>query len=168
MMFFSPRQFFAATAIASVSVASVMSAQANTSSNVRALVQNNYDKINAAFIKKDLDTVTSYFTADYVGINAKGERQSLTEFRNYYGSLFQRLKIDITTNKTTIKSITIDPSGARVAAEQITEGKVVGNNKIAIRQTSQSLWTNTAKGWRLKESKVLTDRTTFNGKTFKG
>jgi ketosteroid isomerase-like protein len=169
MISFSSRQVLVATAIASVTLIGVVSVQADTNSTkVRSIVQGNYDKINAAFIKQDLDTVTSYFTPDYISINDKGERQNVQEFRSYYSNLFKRMKIDITSNKTTIKSIAIDSKGAQVSTEQLTEGKLIGNNKIAIRQTSQSLWTNTPQGWRMKESKVLTNKTTFNGKVFKG
>jgi ketosteroid isomerase-like protein len=165
MVFFSSRQAIVAAALISVTAIGIPMVSAKTSNtNARASVQSTYNKINAAFSKKDITTATSYFTPDYVSINAKGERTDLAGFRQYYTSLFGRFNIDLTANKTTIKQFAVKDNGAEVFTEQYTEGKVALINKVIIYQTARSIWKNTPEGWRLKESKILSNRTTFNGK----
>ena len=141
---------------------------AETKSTIQPIIQTSYDRINAAFVRKDIKAATAYFTPDYVSINQKGETQTLAEFRTHYDNLFTRFNISLTSNKTTIKSLTIKPEGIDVAIAQRTEGTVAGFNKIIINQTSNNTWLKTPQGWRLKQSKILTNKTTFNGKTFDG
>ncbi len=152
----------------SVAIVMLQPAFAQTKSTLQPLIQTNYNIINSAFIRKDIKQATSYFTTDYVNINAKGERLNLAEFRTHYDQLFSQFKIELISNKATIKNIAIDDEGINVAIEQRTEGTIATSNKIIINQTSNDRWMKTPQGWRLKQSKILTNRTTFNGKTFNG
>ncbi len=156
------------TALLSVAIYTLQPAIAETKSTIQPLIQNNYNNINAAFVRKDIKRATAYFTTDYVSINSKGEKQTLEEFRTHYDNLFTRFNIDLTSNKATIKKITIDAEGIDVALEQRTEGTIAKFNKIAIDRTYNDRWLKTPQGWRLKQSKIMTDRTTFNGKNFDG
>ncbi len=149
-----------------MAIVTLQPAFAETKSKIQPLIQTNYNNINAAFIRKDIKRATAYFTSDYVSINSKGERQTLEEFRTHYDNLFTRFNIDLTSNKATIKKISIDPEGIDVAIEQHTEGTIAKFNKIAIVRTSNDRWMKTAQGWRLKQSKIMTDKTTLNGKIF--
>lgn len=156
------------TLLLSVAITTIQPAIAVTKATVQPLIQNNYNSINAAFLRKDINLATSYFTPDYISINPKGEHQNLAEFRTYYNNLFNRFKIELTSNKATIKNIAIAPNIVEVAIEQRTEGTVAKFNKIVINQTSQDRWLKTPQGWRLKQSKIITNKTTFNGQTFSG
>ena len=155
-------------ALISVAIVAIAPAQADINSNVQPIIQTNYNRINAAFIRKDIKGATALFTRDYVIINPEGEKQTLTEFREHYNNLFTRFNIKLTSNKATIKTIDTSTGGIDVAIEQKTEGTIAGFNKIVIDQTSRDLWLKTPQGWRLKQSKILTSQTTFNGQTFKG
>ncbi len=153
----------------SIAIVTLQPAFAETKSTIQPIIQTNYNNINAAFIRKDIKLATTYFTTDYVRIDPKGDRQTLEEFRTHYKDLFARFNIDLTSNKATIKKISIDTDGTiDVAIEQRTEGTIAKFNKIAIYQTSTDRWMKTPQGWRLKQSKIETDRTTFNGKIFNG
>jgi ketosteroid isomerase-like protein len=168
-MIFSPDKCaLLSSAVISVAIVTLHPAHAETNAKIQAIVQTNYNQINAAFVRKDIKGATAYFTPDYVSISPEGEKQTLAEFRNHYDNLFNRFKIQLTSNKTTIKNIEIDANEIDVAIEQKTEGTVAGFNKIVINQTSRNLWLKTPQGWRLKQSKILNSQTTFNGKTFKG
>ena len=156
------------TALISMAIVTSAPAQADINSKVQPIIQTNYDRINAAFIRKDIKGATALFTQDYVIINPEGEKQTLTEFREHYNNLFTRFNIKLTSNKATIKTIYTNTGGIDVAIEQKTEGTIAGFNKIVIDQTSRDLWLKTPQGLRLKQSKVLTNQTTFNGQTFKG
>ncbi len=151
-----------------MAIVAIAPAQADINSKVQPIIQTNYNQINAAFIRKDIKGATALFTQDYVSINPEGGKQTLTEFREHYNSLFTRFNIKLTSNKATIKTIDTNTGGIDVAIEQKTEGTIAGFNKIVIDQTSRDLWLKTPQGWRLKQSKILTSQTTFNGQTFKG
>ncbi len=168
MMFCPDKRALLSSAVISVAIVTLQPAYAETNAKIQAIVQTNYNQINAAFVRKDIKGATAYFTPDYVSISPEGEKQTLAEFRNHYDNLFNRFKIQLTSNKTTIKTIEIDANEIDVAIEQKTEGTVAGSNKIVINQTSRNLWLKTPQGWRLKQSKILNSQTTFNGKTFKG
>ena len=157
-----------AAALGSVAIVTIHPVFAETKSTIQPIIQTSYDRINAAFVRKDIKAATAYFTPDYTSINEKGETQTLAEFRTHYDNLFTRFNISLTSNKTTIKSLTIKPEGIDVAISQRTEGTIAGFNKIIINQTSTNTWLKTPQGWRLKQSKILTNKTTFNGKTFDG
>jgi ketosteroid isomerase-like protein len=141
---------------------------AETNVKIKAIVQANYALINAAFVRKDIKGATALFTPDYVRISPEGQTQTLAEFRNYYDNLFNKFNIKLTSNQTIVKNISVNSDGLDVAIEQSTKGTIAGFNKIAIEQTSRNLWVKTPQGWRLKQSKILTNQTTFNGQTFKG
>lgn len=152
----------------SAAIVTIQPINAETSVRLKVLVQTNYDRINAAFIRKDIKGATALFTPDYVSISPEGQKQTLAEFRTHYDNLFNKFNIKLTSNRTIVKNIAVNAEGLDVAIEQSTEGTVAGSNKIAIEQTSRNLWIKTSQGWRLKQSKILTNQTTFNGKTFKG
>jgi SnoaL-like domain len=167
MLFSFTKSPILSTALLSVAIATILPAHADSNSRFQPIIQTNYNQINAAFIRKDIKGATALFTPDYVSINPEGEKQTLAEFRDHYNNLFTRFNIKLTSNKATIKNIDIKGSGLDVAIEQKTEGTIAGFNKIVINQTSRDSWLKTPQGWRLKQSKILTSQTTFNGKTFK-
>jgi ketosteroid isomerase-like protein len=168
MIFSFNKNLLLSTIVASVAIATISPSHAETTVKAKAIVQTNYDKINAAFVRKDIKGATALFTQDYVSISPEGTKQTLEEFQTHYDNLFNRFNIKLTSNKTVIKDIVVNGNGIDVAIEQRTEGTIAGSNKLVIDQTSRNLWLKTPQGWRLKESKILTNQTTFNGKTFKG
>lgn len=155
-------------ALLSVAIVTVQPTFAENSVKIRPLVQSNYDRINAAFVKQDIQAATALFTKDYVSISPKGEQKNLTEIRSYYDNLFNRFKIKVTLNKTKIANVALAANELNVGVEQNIEAMVVGTNKLVINQTSRDLWLKTPQGWRLKQSKILTSQTTINGKRFEG
>jgi hypothetical protein len=167
MIFSSTKNAILSVALISVTIATIQPGSAEINSKIQPTIQTNYDRINAAFIRKDIKAATALFDPGYVSISPEGEKQTLAEFRDHYNKLFNQFNIKLTSNKTTIKNIDLHATGIDVAIEQKTEGTVAGFNKIVINQTSRNLWLKTPQGWRLKESKILTNTTTFNGQTFK-
>jgi ketosteroid isomerase-like protein len=168
MIFSFTKSALLSTMLVSVAIVTIQPTHAETNVKVKEIVQTNYNRINAAFVRKDIKGATALFTPDYVSISPEGQKQTLAEFRTYYDNLFNKFNIKLTSNKTIIKNIATNPDGIDVAIEQSTEGTVAGSNRIVINQTSRNLWMKTPQGWRLKQSKILTNQTTFNGQTFKG
>jgi ketosteroid isomerase-like protein len=168
MIFSLPKSALLSTALAALAIVTLAPKQVVANPLIQAIVQTNYNQINAAFLRKDIKGATALFTPDYVSISPEGEKQTLTEFRTHYNNLFSHFDIKLTSNKTIIKNIAVNSNGVDVAIEQRTEGLIAGSNKLEIAQTSRNFWLKTPQGWRLKQSKILTNQTTFNGKTFKG
>jgi ketosteroid isomerase-like protein len=166
MIFSSTKNTLCSIAIFSVAIATLQPAIATSTAALLPIIQSNYDRINAAFIRKDIKGATAYFTPDYVSINKKGEKQNLEEFRRHYDTLLNRFSIKLTSNKATIQNIAVNANVIDVTMGQHTEGTMIGGNKIVIDQTSKDLWAKTAQGWRLKQTKILTSQTKFNGKVF--
>lgn len=167
MIFSHTKDTLLTTALITVAIVTIAPAQAEISTKIQPVIQTNYNQINAAFVRKDINAATALFTPDYVSISPEGQKKTLVEFREHYNNLFTRFNIKLTSNKATIKNIAVNDSGIDVAIEQKTEGTIAGANKIIIDQTSRDSWLKTPQGWRLKQSKILTNQTTFNGKTFK-
>lgn len=165
-MMFSSKNTLSSLALLSVAIATLQPAYAESKAALLPIIQANYNQINAAFIRKDVKGATAYFTPDYVSINKKGEKQNLEEFRSHYDNVLNRFNIKLTSNKATIKNISITSNGIDVAIGQHTEGTMIGGNKIVIDQSSKDFWTKTAQGWRLRQSRILTSQTKFNGKVF--
>ncbi len=168
MIFSITRSSLISTALLAVAIVTIAPVNADDRAKVQPVIQTNYNQINAAFVRKDIKGATALFTPDYVSINPEGEKQTLSEFREHYNNLFTRFNIKLTANKATIKTIDVSANSLDVAIEQKTEGTIAGFNKLVIDQTSRDSWLKTPQGWRLKQSKILTSQTTFNGKTFKG
>ncbi len=168
MTFSSTKSAILSALLVSAAVTAIQPARAETKATIQPAIQTSYNKINAAFVRKDVKAATAYFTPDYISINAKGEQKNLEEFRTHYSGLLNRFNIKLTSNKATIENIVVNPDGIDVAIAQRTEGTIMGGNKIVINQKSRDLWQKTPQGWRLKQSKIVTEKTTFNGKTFSG
>ena len=168
MILFPLKKTILSTVLLSVAIVTIAPVYAENNSKIQPTIQTNYNRINAAFVRKDIRGATTLFTPDYVSINPEGEKQTLAEFREHYNNLFTRFNIKLTSNKATIKNIAVNSNGIDVAIDQKTEGTIAGFNKIVINQTSRDSWLKTPQGWRLKQSKILTSQTTFNGQTFKG
>ena len=167
MIFSHTKETFLTTALITVAIVTIAPARAELSTKIQPAIQSNYNQINAAFVRKDMNAATALFTPDYVSISPEGEKKTLVEFREHYNNLFGRFNIKLTSNKATIKNIAVNPTGIDVALEQKTEATVAGASKIVIDQTSRDSWLKTPQGWRLKQSKILTSQITFNGKSFK-
>ena len=93
MIFSFNKNLLLSTIVASVSIATISPAYAETNVKAKAMVQTNYDKINAAFVRKDIKGATSLFTQDYVSISPEGTKQTLEEFQTHYDNLFNRFNI---------------------------------------------------------------------------
>jgi hypothetical protein len=166
MMFSIAKNTLCSIGIIATAIATLQPVYAESKAALLPIIQTNYDRINAAFVRKDVKGATSYFTPDYVSINSKGEKQNLEQFRSHYNTVLNRFSIKLTSNKTTIKDLAVSPTGIDVSIVQQTEGTIAGFNKIVISQTSKNFWLKTPQGWRLKQSTILTNQTTFNGKVF--
>lgn len=153
-------QLFVAAAL-SIAVPSV-SVMAASPSSTKKEIQNNYNRIASAIIRKDVKSATSYFTNDYVGIDNKGNRRTAEEMRQYYSSIMPA-QVKVVKNQIAIQDFSADSSVAQVSIVQRAD-LTFGTSKIVSQNTYRDLWVKTPQGWRLKQSENTASSTTLNGK----
>jgi Domain of unknown function (DUF4440) len=124
-------------------------------------IQSNYNKIAAAFARKDVRAATSYCADDYVGTTAQGTTRTVSELRDYYTPLLRQVKVN--SSRISIQSFNFQGNQAEVVAQQ-RSNMVLGSNKIVAESTFRDTWVKTAAGWRIQQSQVLSENNTVNGK----
>jgi ketosteroid isomerase-like protein len=129
-------------------------------SSPKAEIQSNYNKIAAAFMRKDLNSATSYFTPDYVSIDDKGESKNAEQIRQQYGPLLRRVKI--TKSRIFIQSFSAQGTQASALVKQRSD-LLFGKSKIVREDTVRDTWIRTNSGWRIKQSQTLAVSTTMDG-----
>jgi hypothetical protein len=67
------RNALLSTALISVAIGTIYPVQAENSATIQPAIQTNYNKINAAFVRKDIKGATALFTPDYVSISPEGD-----------------------------------------------------------------------------------------------
>jgi hypothetical protein len=149
----------AAVVAISIPAASVMAAN---QSNTKQEIQNSYNKIASAILRKDIKSATSFFTSDYVGIDNKGTQRNAGEMRQYYSSLIPA-PVKVVKNQIAIQDFSADSTSANVLVKQRSD-LTFGKSKIVSQNTYKDLWVKTVQGWRLKQSQNTDSSTTINGK----
>lgn len=158
---FSPRSQLFVTAFLSITVPSVAALAANPASTQRE-IQNNYNKMALAITRKDVQSATSYFTKDYIGIDQQGTHRTAEETRRYYSAIMPA-QIKVVKNQISIQDFSVDRGTAQVSIKQRAD-MLFGTSKIVSQNTYIDIWVKTPAGWRLKKSQNTSSMTTFNGK----
>jgi CRISPR/Cas system-associated exonuclease Cas4 (RecB family) len=144
------------TAIA-VTATPVLVAQA---ASPRSEIQSTYSKIANAFARKDLNTATSYFTADYANTDTQGINRTAADLREFYAPLLR--PVNVTSSRISIQSFNAQSSQAQAVVKQ-TSNMSLGANKIVYETTSRDTWVKTSAGWRIQQSQILKVNQTVNG-----
>jgi hypothetical protein len=127
----------------------------------RSEIQGTYSKIASAFARKDLNTATSYFTADYAYTDAQGVNRSASDLRDYYAPLLR--PVNVTSSRISIQQFSPQNSQIQAVVKQ-TSNMSLGANKIVYETTSRDTWVKTSAGWRIQQSQVLSVNQTVNGR----
>jgi ketosteroid isomerase-like protein len=130
-------------------------------SSPKAEIQSTYNKIAKAFERKDLNVATSYFTADYVSIDDKGESKSAEQIRQQYGPLLRMVKV--TRSRISIQTFSAQGTQASALVKQRSD-LLYGKSKLVREDTFRDTWIKTAEGWRIKQSQTLSVSTTMDGR----
>jgi ketosteroid isomerase-like protein len=155
-----PRIFPILTVLSLAATVPALTATAIRFSTPRAEIQNNYNKIAAAFARKDLTGATSYFTADYVNIDDQGTQKSAAELREQYEPLLRRVKV--VKSRIAIQDFQAQGNRANALVKQRSD-LLWGNKKIVREDTFRDSWVKTGQGWRIQRSQTLTVNTTLDG-----
>jgi hypothetical protein len=136
----------------------------NQSSNfeIQQILQENYEKMDAAFIKANVAEFNSYFSQKYLRIEA--EQQLTLRKRNpFYLDFSSPASIGTfgtnlrwISRKTTIKSVVLKSDFAEVLVLQHDVMAIA--NTFTIDKTARHIWINTPQGWRLDQQTTLSTK----------
>ena len=162
-MFTQSKTWFAAL----LALCFVLPAGAKPSASVptaRRELQAIYNKINAAAMQKDVDSVYAYDSDDYTLIDKKGQAHEPSEGRQ---EMEQGLEVaDSVTATSVIQSFTGTDTEATVTIKEhavvrignTTTGRAV---KITADDTAREHWVKTADRWRRTRTRILSGRNAF-------
>ncbi len=141
--------------------------RADATSDAKTAIQTAYNKETAAMNRKDLKGIIAAYSSDYVQIEKGGKKSSLTELKPQLQAMLatiQNVKAIQTISKMTIKG-----NQATILAKQHLDATILGpeKKKLALSMTGnvEDIWVKTGKStWLKKQSKVLSEKQTLDGK----
>jgi ketosteroid isomerase-like protein len=138
-------------------------ATAQTNASARKEIQARYDTMASAIKKKDLKTVMSMFTEDFVNESA-GSKQTKKdmerEMRDHLASAQKMEKVSFIASKVTVlgKDAVVEVDMQVKIAVIDTKGDFGKKGKhhvLDVKERDRETWTKTSKGWMLKLSTSL-------------
>lgn len=140
---------------------------ADTTDEARKAIQIEYNKVSAAFAKKDVDGVVAHRTNDYVSINRKGQKNVNEPSRE------DRIRLNKTIQSPRATAVIqevrlLDGNTAECLVKETTGGSYNDpqtNQKatLSVNGTYRALWVKQKGRWRLKQSRTITEKATMNG-----
>jgi ketosteroid isomerase-like protein len=145
------------------------SLHADPPADAKRAIQQNYNAMNAAMAKKDINATMSFFNPDFVQITARGQRIPLADMRSGLQQMVTQMKGFQAT--TVVSKVALDSTGKTASATVRNTLKMTVANpqtnkdaKVVSTEDSVDTWIKTAKGWRLKLSKTSKTTQTIDGK----
>ena len=148
-------------------------ARADTAAGVRKSLQSLYGKSAQAFQHKDADAACAMYDPDCTIYTQNGDAAGLVAVRDILGKMldvFQKV-----SESTTIRSCTIaSKDGVESAKVSVVDVKnavifTPQGKRLAVRDviTRRDYWEKTEDGWKIKQSRILSDTGSINGKKVK-
>jgi ketosteroid isomerase-like protein len=147
-------------------------ARADATADARKAIQTLYDRESAAAEKKDAKGTTGQITPDYIGIGKGGSRSDAAQLRQDVQmllSMFKTLKVS-----QTVQSLTLKGNQAVVTMKAHIVG-LIGDpssqktHQMVVDSVSEDTWVRSgARGWLLRRSKTISERSLADGKPLPG
>lgn len=141
---------------------------ADPAADARKAIQQNYNAMNAAMVKKDVAAAISYMTPDFIQFDAKGQKHTIAQMRSGLQQMVRQMKTLKATSA--VSKVTVDAAGAKASANvhntltlTLPNPNTGKDSTIVSTEDSIDAWVKTAKGWRLKQSKTLKTTQTLDG-----
>jgi len=162
---------FAIAAAALLSLLTAPAARADTPSEARKAIQATYDKMNAAFSRKDVKSAFAYLTPDFEQITFEGQRVGAAPMRQQMTQALAAAKS--MRSQTTVQKLTLKGGTAEVLVRSrviivLNDPRTNKPLTVAGNETSQDTWIKTSRGWLAKRSKTLSKKETINGRPVPG
>ncbi len=144
---------------------------ADATSDARKAIQAQYDKENAAAARKDVRTMLSIMSPDFVAVTggqqvtAPQMQQSLTQMFKLASNISGVTYIDkVALHGKTAVVLVHDRSALTLTNPRNPNQKA----RLVVESRDQDTWVRTAKGWLETRSKELSRKRTVNGKPAPG
>ena len=125
-----------------------------------------YRDFNAAMKARDLKKVMAFTTPDFKLINASKVVFSRMEVRTNLEQTLKQFKsiASITTKIDSFKSTVIQVRSTSVFKAEIVNPSTKKVGVFESKSTSDDVWHKTAAGWRIKESRIVKEENTLDGR----
>jgi ketosteroid isomerase-like protein len=145
----------AAAACALIGGASVVRADGDAAAKKE--IQAQYDKMDAALAKKDVGAYVKVCTPDFVNVDEKGSKSSLSELKVQMKQVLDAAKTFKSTSAITKIKLSVVHVKQQVAASLLPPGATqVQNLKIAAE--SDDTWVKSSAGWKVSKSVTISQK----------
>ena len=157
-----PRKLFVLTLGLTICVGPPACAAPKKASTTQQELQGIYNKINEAIAQKNVDGVFDFDTPDHTTTDTKGHVHEASDGRQELQDLMNLM--DTAKGTSIIKSITSTDTDATVVVKDhfifiISNRSTRRTAKIVGEDVSRDYWVKTDEGWRLKKTRILSDKT---------
>jgi len=140
---------------------------ADPAADARKSIQAAYDSVSVAVEKRDIKGVTAFYTPDFQTTQRDGRRITLAEERRQIQMMFLMMKNIKATQ--IVQTLTLKGNLATVTAKTHMEGIMFDpdtkrSHKFAGDNISLDSWVKGSRGWMLKNSRTLNERTLLDDK----
>lgn len=149
-------------------IACAVTTQAGPDEEAAGAIRKIYDRMSAAVNSKDVETLFSFYTRDYISVDEKGEKKSLEEVRQETSEEFADRSIKFLRYIETIEKIIVSGDTAIVFTRTTTT--IVGVHRqtgapitVVINDRDKNSWIKINGGWLIKTGEVLGSEVTLNG-----
>ncbi len=140
-------------------------ARADAAGEARKAIRAQYQRINAAIEKQDVDAIARLLTPDF-RLTGGGDTVNRAEYKTMVKQGFQTV-YDMKAS-TAIESFTLQGNQAIVVTRQIQSGKArvtnaPQNRAVTVVMKLRDTWAKTPQGWLLRRSEGLSSQSTVDG-----
>lgn len=123
--------------------------------------------MDAGLGRKDTEAAFAFYAPDCVFVTRRGKQRTLENEQDGIMAVVDTLRT--VKSETRIATLTLVGDGATVTTSQHITATGIGRKthhpaRLDSTETRREFWMKGEEGWRVKRSRALTERLTFNGK----
>ena len=165
---FAKRVWFVTAFTISLLMVAAPATRADSKNEAHEAIQRACARIDAAFNSKDINTLFSFFTSDFVLISEKGKRTSWEEYRKNLSQNLADPIIKSIKSMTTIEKFILEGDTATVFCKGMSTMVVVdpqtgANNVVVSNSRELATWVKRNGRWLIKQAEVMSSEVTING-----
>lgn len=142
-------------------------ARADAPGEARRVLQSAYAAMDAGLGRKDTEAAFTFYAPACVFVTRGGKQRTLENEQDSIMAVIDTLQT--VRSDTRIITLTLAGDGATVTASHHITATGIGRKthrpaRLDSYETRREFWEKGDEGWRVKRSRALTERLTFNGK----
>lgn len=143
-------------------------AQGDAVADARKAIQAEYRRLSVAIQRKDLNGFIKGCTPD-CKIKSQQGTFTIGQWKGMMQSAFQGMediRYDVRLDKVMLKGKEAIVMSTQTMEATLTSPQDNKKHRLHSQEKAKDIWTKTAKGWRLRLSETISQRTTLDGKPF--